>query len=60
MSSIFIHRQESLSVAEPEAGVLSWKLSPELHVTAPLYLRMYLYWTAVLAGRFTVTERIAC
>lgn len=49
------HRHESLSVKEPDAGVVSWKFGSDDHVTAPLFLRMYLYWICMLAGRFTVS-----
>jgi hypothetical protein len=51
------HRQESFSVAEPDAGVVIWKLGSDDQVTAPLFLRMYLYWTAVFAGRLTVSAQ---
>lgn len=40
----------------PEAGVVFESLGSDSQVTTPLYLRMYLYWKAVLAGRATVTE----
>ena len=49
------YRQVSLSVKLPEAGVVICMLGSDSQVMAPLYLRMYLYWIEVLAGRFTVT-----
>ena len=51
------HRQVSFSVNVPDEGVVICMFGSDSQVTAPLNLRMYLYWIAVLAGRFTVTAR---
>ncbi len=40
----------------PEAGVVNCLLGSDSQVTAPLNLRMNLYWKVVDAGRFSVTE----
>ena len=42
----------------PLAGVVIWSFGSDSQVTAPLFFRMYLYCTTVLAGRLTVTKRI--
>lgn len=38
----------------PAAGEVDERLGSLSQVTAPLYLRIYLYWNAVLAGMVTV------
>ncbi len=50
-----VYRHVSAWVAEPLAGVVIWLFGSDSQVVAPLYLRMNLYWTAVVAGRLTVT-----
>ena len=49
------YRQVSFSVNEPLAGVVICMFGSDSQVTLDWYLRMYLYWIAVFAGRFTVT-----
>lgn len=39
----------------PLAGVVIWLLGSDSQMSSPGALRMNLYWTLVLAGRFTVT-----
>lgn len=43
-------------MADPLPGVVMLMLGSDSQVTAPLFLRMYLYWMAVLGGRLTVTR----
>lgn len=40
---------------DPLAGVSTELFGSDSHVTAPSFLRMYLYSTLVLAGKLTVT-----
>jgi hypothetical protein len=46
--------QVSLVEYVPLAGVVIDIFGSDSQVTAPLYLRIYLYWIAVEAGRLTV------
>ena len=55
--ALAVYRQVSFSVNEPLAGVVICMFGSDSQVTLDWYLRMYLYWIAVFAGRFTVTER---
>lgn len=47
----------SVSVWVPDATVVNALLGSDSQVVTPLKILMYLYWSAVLAGRFTVTRK---
>ena len=52
--AVYLH--VSFSVNDPDAGVVIWLFGSLSHVTAPLLMRMYLYWIVDEAGRLMVTS----